>query len=508
MGVDIDRFTTVEMLATRQNEIGERQKYLHAEYAGKEFPDAVQTEWDDLDVESTAIEARLAHLKEREERLAKHAAKPTDVESGTDLPSRAAPKRGVTRAPEDVYDLTAYRQASSSPQQEARMLRDGIARSVEQSDFPHLGALDEADARAAIMSTVRRLDGPDDEGYGTAPGALSAYLLAVGSPSYRRAFGKWATSLGTAPMDSGEQRAIAQAHGYEQRAFTLSSTGLPVPYQLDPTIIPISNSSVNPFRAISRVEQTTVNEWRGATSAGITAAYAAEATEASDNTPTLAQPTIAAQRAQAFVPFSIESGQDWGQLESEMAREIADAKDDLEATKFTLGSGTNEPFGLIVGATTLVITTTTGAFVVADTYKLEEAVPPRFRPRSSVVGNRFVLNKIRQFDTAGGSGVWLDVPGLAQLLPTGNGAQMPRGMLGYPTFENSAMDAALTTGSEILVMGDFRYFIIVDRVGMSIDLIPHLVGTNHRPTGQRGLYAFWRNGSKVVNAAAFRTLQT
>jgi HK97 family phage major capsid protein len=71
------------------------------------------------------------------------------------------------------------------------------------------------------------------------------------------------------------------------------------------------------------------------------------------------------------------------------------------------------------------------------------------------------------------------------------------------------MDAVLTTGSEILVMGQFDpYFTIVDRVGMSADLIPHLVGTNHRPTGQRGLYFMWRNGSKVINAAAFRTLTT
>jgi HK97 family phage major capsid protein len=309
-------------------------------------------------------------------------------------------------------------------------------------------------------------------------------------------------------MSPDEARAVEQAQGYAERAFTLGSTGLPVPYQLDPTIIPISNSSVNPYRAISRVVQTTVNEWRGATSAGITAAYAAEGTEASDNTPTLTQPVIPAARAQVFVPFSIEVAQDWGEIEAEMAREVADAKDDLEAAKFTLGTGTNEPTGLIPGASTTVATATTGAFVIGDIYKLEEAVPPRFRSRASVVANRFIYNKVRQFDTAGGSGVWLDglQPGLANQVPT-PGAIGPR-MLGYPAYEVSAMDAALTTGSEIMVMGDFRYFIIVDRVGMSADLIPHLVGTNHRPTGQRGLYFFWRNGSEVVNAAAFRTLQT
>jgi hypothetical protein len=36
--------------------------------------------------------------------------------------------------------------------------------------------------------------------------------------------------------------------------------------------------------------------------------------------------------------------------------------------------------------------------------------------------------------------------------------------------------------------------------------MPHLFGSNRRPTGERGLYAYWRNGSKLVDANAFRAL--
>jgi HK97 family phage major capsid protein len=64
----------------------------------------------------------------------------------------------------------------------------------------------------------------------------------------------------------------------------------------------------------------------------------------------------------------------------------------------------------------------------------------------------------------------------------------------------------VATGVKFLLYGDFSRFVIVDRVGLSVDVIPHLFGTNHRPTGQRGLYAFWRNGSKVVDANAFQAL--
>jgi hypothetical protein len=53
---------------------------------------------------------------------------------------------------------------------------------------------------------------------------------------------------------------------------------------------------------------------------------------------------------------------------------------------------------------------------------------------------------------------------------------------------------------------DFSRFVIVDRIGLSIELIPHLFGANRRPSGERGMYAYWRNGSKVVDAGAFRVL--
>jgi HK97 family phage major capsid protein len=84
---------------------------------------------------------------------------------------------------------------------------------------------------------------------------------------------------------------------------------------------------------------------------------------------------------------------------------------------------------------------------------------------------------------------------------------MPK-LLGRPVWESTAMAAALTTGSKILVIGDWRYFVIVDRVGMDIEILPQLLGANRRPTGQRGLYAYWRNSSDVLSAAAFQVLVT
>ena len=65
----------------------------------------------------------------------------------------------------------------------------------------------------------------------------------------------------------------------------------------------------------------------------------------------LGQPTISTQQARAFVPFSIELGQDWDGLQNELVNLITDARSVLDATKFLTGSGTNEPFGVLTGLT-------------------------------------------------------------------------------------------------------------------------------------------------------------
>jgi HK97 family phage major capsid protein len=82
-------------------------------------------------------------------------------------------------------------------------------------------------------------------------------------------------------------------------------------------------------------------------------------------------------------------------------------------------------------------------------------------------------------------------------------------LLGKGVYEASAQSGTFTTGQLIAVVGDFNYYKIVDRIGMNIELIPHLFGAaqGQLPTGQRGLFAWWRTGAKVLNAAGFKTLK-
>ncbi|MFG1959101.1 phage major capsid protein, partial [Nonomuraea sp. NPDC049028] len=69
------------------------------------------------------------------------------------------------------------------------------------------------------------------------------------------------------------------------------------------------------------------------------------------------------------------------------------------------------------------------------------------------------------------------------------------------------MDGSLAAGADyVLLAGDFTQFCIIDRVGSTVEFIPHLFGTNRRPTGQRGWYAYKRTSSDVLVPDAFRLL--
>jgi HK97 family phage major capsid protein len=475
---------TIEERQARITQIRARQTELDTEFRGMTFTDDARTEFEALAEERAEHESAIEELRQRQDYLAEQAGEERSRETpGAHFQTR---RSGVARG-DDIYDLTTIRSSFSNPDEARRELHDRAKRSIESATF--------ADPRVRkehAQEHIERLLERDSR-----DGELGRLILTTGKPGYRSAFVKY---LGGVPLSSDEQR-----------AFSLGSTGLPVPYTLDPTVLPVSNSVVNPLRAISSVEQIVgSNEWRGLTSGAITASRVAEATEATDNTPTLAQPTIATSKAHCFVPFSIESGQDWTGMDSALAGLIADAKDDEEATAFASGNGTPpNPFGVLTGATGTTAAATGLTITAANLYSLEAALAPRFRPRAQIVANRAMYNIIRALDTAGGAQMWLRIGELLPNNPASDGGQGNTGLrlLGYPVNELSTMSATVVNATKIMLLGDFSYFKIIDRVGMTVELIPHLFGASSRyPVGQRGFYAYWRNGSKVIDAAAFRAL--
>ncbi len=75
------------------------------------------------------------------------------------------------------------------------------------------------------------------------------------------------------------------------------------------------------------------------------------------------------------------------------------------------------------------------------------------------------------------------------------------------------MASVTTTAALPLLFGAFDQYLIVDRVGMNMELVPALfrqagAGAGFGlPTGQRGYYAWWRNNAVILNPNAFRLLK-
>lgn len=491
---------TIEEMEGRISQIVARLQELDGNAAtrGGVLDDEEKAEWNRISLELENTEDALKETRSRKQWLDNLQEREDTREAGAHFGVQS-PRAALQT--QDIWDLTTIRRNYDRPHEQVREASDRAKRAIESFVFPHpdvqRGVVSNARVREHLTNLLATAE--------TEHGELSRHILKTGSPLYARAFAK---AVQQRPMTGEEERALAEATG--------SAGGYAVPITLDPTLIPVSNGVVNPIRALARVETIVGQEYRGLTVGAVTASYAAEGTEAADNAPSLAQPDVFAERAQAFIPYSIELGMDWSGLAAGMAQLLGDAKDTLEGTKFTLGAGhgSNEPSGLITGATDTVLTAGSSAFAVADLYTLEEALPPRFRPLAQFFGNRHAYNLIRQFGASANQNLWQSIanPATGPLglgldnRPFGGGGNLGQKLLGYGANEVSDMTTAITSGSAILCLGDPRYYLIVDRIGMTVELIPHLFGTNRRPTGQRGFYAVWRNTGTVVDPNAFRCL--
>ena len=332
-------------------------------------------------------------------------------------------------------------------------------------------------------------------------GALIAKrILATETPAYRSAFAKALTSSQPA-WTSEEARAISEYRAASEG--TDSAGGFGVPVFIDSSIILTSGSAAAPVYNLARKVSVTNDEWKGVSSAGVSFSYDAEAAAVSDDAATLAQPTITVYKAAGFIPFSLEVGDDYPAFAAEMRRLLDSGYMDLVASGTVTGSG-SVPQGIFTAldanTNVEVSVTTDGAFGAVDVLKLWKALPERYKANASWIMSTGVENEIRKF-AASSDGAYYTV----NLAEGGLG-----NLFGRPVYTTDyAPDFTATTGAaNICVVGDFSNFVVAQRAGMTVELVPHLFDvTNNRPTGQRGFYAVARHGYDSVNDLGFRLLQ-
>lgn len=320
---------------------------------------------------------------------------------------------------------------------------------------------------------------------------IARHILMCSSKEYQDEFRKFVMSQG---QIAGDLMRTAMS-------LTNTSGGYLVPVPIDPTIVLTNTGAINPLREISTVKTIAgANIWNGVTSAGVNAEWLTEGSQAADASPTFGQISVTAHKAAVYLFGSYEMLSDSG-FSQELGSLFADGKNRLEADAMaTANTAADRPRGVVAGVlavtASIVTSATTGAFVAGDVFNLYDAQGARWQTNAKWLANQKIYSKVRQFSTNQGANFWTTI-----------GGGQPAELLGLPTYTASSMTGTVGSGTNILLVGDFSNYYIVDRIGFSVQYVPTVVGANQRPTGQAGWLGYWRVGAEVANPAAFRLLQ-
>jgi Predicted phage phi-C31 gp36 major capsid-like protein len=341
-----------------------------------------------------------------------------------------------------------------------------------------------------------------------ASGRVARVAAPLADPAYARAFTKVLRSPTRGHLEwTPEEREAFAAVQESQRTMNIGTNAdgkYAVPFALDPTFVITGTGSINPIRKVADVKQCATSAYHGINAAQITASWDPELTAVGDDTPVLTQPAINLYMGRAFIPVSYEALDDIPDLEHEIAKLMADAKDNLESSSFTTGTGSAQPFGAITSVKAVsgsrVAPTTAATYALADVYKVQNALPARHSANASWMANLAILNATRRFGegtTGSNSAFWADL-----------GGGVPAELAGRAIYENSAMDATSGTSTQSLLYGDFKKYAIVDHIGGTfLEPIQNLFDTTTgRPNASRGFLLHWRVGADVIDANAFRVL--
>jgi HK97 family phage major capsid protein len=435
--------------------------------------------------------------------------------------------RELTDAEEQAFkDLVAVRKEANDRLEQHRSIGEVFKRrpkAVERA-LANLGIRDDdpyADVRRlgtaeARDRALRRLDNRVDTSHLTNEQKtqverqirrdtdIARRILVTENDDYREAWLKLVTR--THPiLTPEEQRAVAAWDEYRAMSEGVTTAGgFGIPVFIDPSIILTAQESGNPFLQLARQVTVNTNAWKGVSSAGVTWSFDAEAAAVSDDSPAIAQPSVTVFMARGFIPYSIEVGQDYPSFAEEMAALLAAGYDELLVDKFTRGTGSGEPQGILTALsanTNVRVTLTTGGTLGApDPYKVWAALPQKYRRRANWLMSVNVNNAIRQLGTANVyHGFTVGLPeGWAETL-------FNSGTYESPYMPDTTTTSTATTG--LAVVGDFANYVLARRGGMSVELVPTLFDvTNNRPTGQRGWFAYARIGGGSVNDLGFRLL--
>lgn len=192
----------------------------------------------------------------------------------------------------------------------------------------------------------------------------------------------------------------------------------------------------------------------------------------------------------SFITASFEALEDISNAQALINGFLHEAADDLDQAAFMNGTGVNQPRGLLTALTGTVAETAGATPTPADLTAAVESLPVRYRQNAVWLAPPTELNRLRTVTV----GENLSTAALSEGSP--------------PTYQGRAMHENSYLGEDVVgIVGNVRNFVIADRIGSTVELIPNLFGANRLPTASRGFLMHRRVGSDVLVPEAFRVLR-
>jgi hypothetical protein len=247
--------------------------------------DTLVARWEELDKKAAPIIERMERIRS----ITRMAGDESSLErpDGTisqnagdgrqDAPYRGGNPDLVTRRFRDPFDANDLIRNEKQILMRRSELRERACDAIEADN--KRGNLSHDFAEAATRMAQEQFFGQSN---------VARHILLTGSDEYQEAFRAYLED----PQGNAQRAALS---------LTLANGGYLLPYVLDPTILITNTGSANPWRRISNVKQTTSNTWNGVTSAGVSAAWLAEAGVAADATPTVGNVVVTPQKAAAWL---------------------------------------------------------------------------------------------------------------------------------------------------------------------------------------------------------------
>ena len=227
-----------------------------------------------------------------------------------------------------------------------------------------------------------------------------------------------------------------------------------------------------------------------------TANWVEETGEIPETTETFGQKYIGAHKLTALIKVSEELLNDSAfDLEDYFRREFSRRFSNAEEIAFVTGDGNGKPTGLFsndegadVGISAASATAITGDEIV----RLYHSLRAPYRNKAVWLMNDSTLEAIRLLKDNNGQYIWR--AGLTE------GA--PDTILGRPVYTSTAVPG-IGAGQKVMAFGDFSYYWIGDRQGISFRRLNELYAT----TGQVGFLATKRVDAKLILPEAIKVMQ-